>query len=182
MRLVEDLLDSVAPLDCPVTRVCVGLHWVVVESRHTGLAHTYKTNRKVELTSSGDLVGRSALELARRLRSWEPLEASLGVAALNSLIDAAGKVVRTAGIKPEDIDLFVPHQANLRIIDAVGKRVGVPEDKVFINLDRYGNTSAASIPIALNEAFEAGRIKEGDLVLLDAFGAGATAAAVLLRW
>ena len=90
MRLAEDLLDSVAHLDCAVTRVCVGLHWIVVESRHAGVAHTCKTDRKVELTDAGDLIGRSALELARRLRSWEPLEASLGLAALNSLIDAAG--------------------------------------------------------------------------------------------
>jgi len=91
VRLVEDLLESVADLDCPVNRVCVGLHWTVVESRNTGMAHTYKTGNKVELESSGNLVGKSALELAKRLRSWEPLEASLGVAALNSLIEPAGE-------------------------------------------------------------------------------------------
>jgi len=90
VRLLEDLLDSVDNLDCPVKRVCVGLHWTVVESRNVGMAHTYKTGKKVELESSGDLVGKSALELAERLRSWEPLEASLGVAALNSLIEPAG--------------------------------------------------------------------------------------------
>lgn len=90
MKLVDDLLKSVAHLDCPVKRVCVGLHWTIVESRHTGIAHTYKTGKKVELESSGGLVGKSALELARRLISWEPLEASLGVAAMNSLIEAMG--------------------------------------------------------------------------------------------
>lgn len=90
MRLVEDLLQSVAHLDCPVKKVCVGLHWTVVESRYAGMAHTWKTEGKVELESSGSLVGSSAFELASRLRSWEPLEASLGLAALNSLIEPKG--------------------------------------------------------------------------------------------
>jgi hypothetical protein len=93
VRLVDDLLASVAHLDCPVKRVCVGLHWTVVESRYTGMAHTYKTNHKVELEASGTLVERSALELALRLRSWEPLESSLGLAALNSLIESTGSPV-----------------------------------------------------------------------------------------
>ena len=92
MKLVDDLLESVARLDCPVKRACVGLHWTVVESKHTGMAHTYKTSDKLELESSGNLVGKSTLDLAGRLRSWKPLEASLGVAALNSLIDPVGTV------------------------------------------------------------------------------------------
>jgi uncharacterized protein (DUF4213/DUF364 family) len=91
VRLTDDLLESVAQRDCPVKRVCVGLHWTVVESEYTGMAHTFKTGNKVELRSSGALVGQSALELTRRLRSWEPLEASLGLAALNSLIQPTGK-------------------------------------------------------------------------------------------
>ena len=90
MRLIDDLLEGIGHLDCPVKRVCVGLHWTVVESKCTGMAHTYKTSNKRELDSSGSLVGKSALELALRLRSWEPLEASLGVAALNSLIEPVG--------------------------------------------------------------------------------------------
>jgi len=90
VKLVEDLLHSVADRDCPVRRVCIGLHWTAVESRFVGLAHTYKTSRKVEVADSGDLAGRSALALAARLRSWEPLEASLGLAALNSLIEPTG--------------------------------------------------------------------------------------------
>lgn len=102
--------------------------------------------------------------------------------AVRSLLDAATSVLKMGGVEAKDVDLFVPHQANRRIIDAVGKRLGVPEDKVFINLERYGNTSAASIPIALDEAAECGAMKKGDLVLLDAFGAGATTAAALLRW
>lgn len=90
MKLIDELLASVRGQDCPVRRVCVGLHWTAVESRFTGMAHTYKRGRKVELASSGDLVGHSALELAGRLESWEPLEASLGLAALNSLIEPRG--------------------------------------------------------------------------------------------
>ncbi|MGB2987428.1 MAG: DUF364 domain-containing protein [Phycisphaerae bacterium] len=91
MRLIDDLFESVAHLDCPVKRVCVGLHWTIVESKYTGMAHTYKTNDKVELDSSGDLVGKSAIELALRIKNWSPLEASLGVAAINSLIEPVGK-------------------------------------------------------------------------------------------
>lgn len=102
--------------------------------------------------------------------------------AVRSLADAASTVLKKGGVKASDVDLFVPHQANLRIIDAVGKRLGVPEEKVFKNLERYGNTSAASIPLALDEAYESGAMKSGDLVLLDAFGAGATTAAALMRW
>lgn len=90
MKLVDDLLESVAENDCPVRRVCVGLHWTVVQSRCTGMAHTYKTGDKSELESSGSLVGKSALSLAKRLESWNPLEASLGVAAINSLIEPVG--------------------------------------------------------------------------------------------
>ena len=91
MRLVDDLIESVAHLDCHVKRACVGLHWTVVESKYTGMAHTYKGGTKVELEWSGDLVGRSAFELATHLRSWQPLEASLGVAAMNSLINPEGE-------------------------------------------------------------------------------------------
>lgn len=93
MKLIDDLLESVQGRDFPVKRVCVGLHWTAVESRFVGMAHTYKTRQKVEITDSGNLVGRSALELAQRLRSWQPLEASLGLASLNSLIEPRGEAV-----------------------------------------------------------------------------------------
>ncbi len=90
VKLIDDLLRSAADRDARVTRVCVGLHWTAVESRFVGIAHTYKTNRKVEIAGAGELVGSGALDLAARLRSWEPLEASVGLAALNSLIEPAG--------------------------------------------------------------------------------------------
>ena len=82
----------------------------------------------------------------------------------------------------DDLDWFVPHQANLRIIEAVAKRIKLPMGKVLVNVDRYGNTSAATIPTMLDEANRDGRIKSGQTVLMDAFGAGLTYGAILVRW
>lgn len=102
--------------------------------------------------------------------------------AVRAMEEAAIKVLTAGGFHSNDIDLFVPHQANKRIIDAIGKRLGLPDDKVFVNLDRYGNTSSASIPLALDEANRAGRMQRGDLVLLDSFGGGLTWAAMSIIW
>jgi len=85
-------------------------------------------------------------------------------------------------LKPEDISLLIPHQANHRIISATAKRLGLGLDRVMINLDRYGNTSAASIPIALDEAVRSGRVKSGDYIILEAFGGGLTWASALIKW
>ncbi len=101
------------------------------------------------------------------------------VRVMNSATEA---VLEKAGMDKEDIDLLVPHQANLRIIDAAVKRFGLSEDKVAINVDRYGNMSSASIPVALDEAVEAGRLKEGDTVILVGFGGGLTWGAALCKW
>jgi 3-oxoacyl-[acyl-carrier-protein] synthase-3 len=92
------------------------------------------------------------------------------------------EVLEAHGYGPADIDMLIPHQANLRISEFVAKRLGLPPEKVHNNIQRYGNTTAASIPIALHEAVQAGRIKEGDLVVLAAFGAGLTWGASLIRW
>jgi len=91
-------------------------------------------------------------------------------------------VVEGAGLKPEDVDLVVPHQANTRIIEALATRLNIGMERFKINLDRYGNTSAASIPIALDEAWRNGRIGSGDNVLMVAFGGGLTWAGALIRW
>ena len=91
-------------------------------------------------------------------------------------------VLEKAGMKPEDITWLVPHQANIRIIDSTRERLGLPPEKVYVNIDKYGNTSAASIPIALSEMHEKGLLKKGDIVLLVSFGAGFTWGAVLMRW
>jgi 3-oxoacyl-[acyl-carrier-protein] synthase-3 len=91
-------------------------------------------------------------------------------------------LLKENGYTAADIDLFIPHQANQRIIDTLGERLKMPTERIFVNLERYGNTSAASIPLALDEAVQAGRLKDGDLVLFVAFGAGLTWGASLLRW
>jgi 3-oxoacyl-[acyl-carrier-protein] synthase-3 len=92
------------------------------------------------------------------------------------------EILERNGLGIKDVNLFVPHQANLRIIEAVGSRLSVNADRVFVNVDKYGNTSAASIPLALDEARAAGRIQAGDRVLITAFGAGLTWGAALLRF
>ena len=91
------------------------------------------------------------------------------------------EVIRDAGLQTEDIDLFIPHQANVRIIESAARSVGLPEEKVYVNIQKYGNTSAASIPIALCEAFEEGRAKVGDTLALVSFGAGLTWASAVLK-
>jgi 3-oxoacyl-[acyl-carrier-protein] synthase-3 len=91
-------------------------------------------------------------------------------------------VLESRQLTADDISLVVPHQANLRIIEAVAKRAGVPMERVFVNVHRYGNMSAATVPVALVEAIEAGRVQPNSLVLLPAFGAGLTWCAHLVRW
>lgn len=103
--------------------------------------------------------------------------------AVRAMEEAAVEVLRRAGIRQEEVDCFVPHQANTRIIEALAKRLCLPSEKVVINVDRYGNTAAASIPIALYEAVSEGKIKPGkSLVLMVAFGAGLTWGALALRY
>jgi 3-oxoacyl-[acyl-carrier-protein] synthase III len=96
--------------------------------------------------------------------------------------DCAGQLLARHGFTPRDVDLFIPHQANLRIIEAANKRLGLPMERTFVNIDRYGNTGAASVYVALAEAVSLGRLHRGDLVLLAAFGGGFTWGAALLRW
>lgn len=102
--------------------------------------------------------------------------------AVRSMTDIAMTALEANNMSVGDIDLFIPHQANIRILDATAKRIGLREDQCYINVDRFGNTSGATIPLAMDEANRAGRIKEGDILLLDAFGGGFTWAAALLRW
>ncbi len=102
--------------------------------------------------------------------------------AVGMITDVVESVFAQAGITAEDLDWFVPHQANKRIIDASAKKLGIAEEKVVITVDKHGNTSAASVPLALCEGVDTGRIKPGDLVLLEAMGGGFTWGAVLVRW
>ena len=102
--------------------------------------------------------------------------------ATRQMAESASAAVRAAGLTVDDIDQFVFHQANLRIIQNVNKHLGIDEDKVFVNIEKYGNTSAASVPMALAEAVAAGRIQVGDRILMVAFGAGYTAGAAVVEW
>ena len=102
--------------------------------------------------------------------------------ATRTLATTALESVRKSGLEPDDISLFIPHQANIRIIEAVAKGLNLPMDRMFTNVDRYGNTSAASVPIAMAEAVNEGRVKVGDRITIVAFGAGFTSGAVTIQW
>jgi 3-oxoacyl-[acyl-carrier-protein] synthase-3 len=102
--------------------------------------------------------------------------------ATRQLAESTLAAIRAAGIGLDDIDQFIYHQANLRIINSVGKQLGIPDEKVFVNIEKYGNTSAASVPMALVEAVAAGRVNPGDRLLMAAFGAGYTAGSAVLQW
>jgi len=143
-----------------------------------------------------DSEGKSDL-LASRMHSdgnlWDLLYAEKGgyikmkgrelfKVAVRNMEEACREVMREAGVSAEDISVVIPHQANVRIINSLAEKLGIPKDKFFVNIDRYGNTSAASIPIALHEALQEGRIKRGDLILFTAMGGGLTWGATLLRY
>jgi 3-oxoacyl-[acyl-carrier-protein] synthase III len=102
--------------------------------------------------------------------------------AVQKISGVIEETLLTTGFTPDEIDLYVPHQANKRILDGVVKKLGVSPEKIVVTLERHGNTSAASVPLALNQAFEQHRVKEGSLVLMEAMGGGLTWGAVLARW
>jgi len=102
--------------------------------------------------------------------------------AVRMFVDSTVRVLERNGLTAADVDLFIPHQANLRIIEAAAKRVELPMERVFVNVDRYGNTGAASVYVALEEAVSAGRLAPGSLVLLAAFGGGFAWGSLLMRW
>ena len=103
-------------------------------------------------------------------------------AAVLAMAEACDEALSRAGVTADEVDLLIPHQANVRIIEATAKHAGIPMDKVMVNVERYGNTSSASIPLALDQAIAEGRVKPGSLLLLVAFGAGFTWGSTLIRW
>ena len=103
-------------------------------------------------------------------------------AAVRTMADACDEALRRAGVTPDQVDLLVPHQANLRIIEAIAKHAGFPMSRVMVNVERYGNTSSASIPLALEQAVEEGRAGPGSVILMVAFGAGFTWGSAVIRW
>jgi 3-oxoacyl-[acyl-carrier-protein] synthase-3 len=142
-----------------------GEYWNLLSVRATGIRGTVDSEIR---RSADDAIQMKGPELFK--------------IAVKSMEEVSRLVAERAGVKLEEIDLFVPHQANMRIISAVAERLGMPNEKVFTNIDRYGNTSAASVPIALDEAIEHGRIKENNIVMLNACGGGLTWGANLIRW
>jgi 3-oxoacyl-[acyl-carrier-protein] synthase-3 len=102
--------------------------------------------------------------------------------AVPAMADAAKEALAQAGLRLEDVDLFIPHQANARIIEGVAKRLRLDRSKVFVDIDRFGNTSAASIPIALCDAVAQGRVRKGDTLVFAAFGGGMTWGAAVVEW
>jgi 3-oxoacyl-[acyl-carrier-protein] synthase-3 len=102
--------------------------------------------------------------------------------AVTAMLNASKKALDQAGLTIEDISCVIPHQANVRIIEAIADRLGIPIEKFYVNLDRYGNTSAAAVAIALDEANRTGRIKAGDYILMVVFGGGLTWASTVIEW
>ncbi|MCX8103849.1 MAG: ketoacyl-ACP synthase III [Candidatus Bipolaricaulota bacterium] len=132
---------------------------------------------------AGGIKTPASLETVQKRQHFLRMEGG-GVfkSAVQMMEETTAKALADAGLTKDDVDWVVPHQANLRIITAFAKRFGIAMEKVIVNIDRYANTSTASIPIALTEAVSDGRIKPGDIVVLNAFGAGVTYGAVVLRW
>lgn len=136
----------------------------------------------LELPAGGSRMPASEETLRKGLHYVKMEGNKLFKVAVKAMSSAANNTLAEAGYSGEDLDLLVPHQANLRIIDATAERVKVARDKVYVNIDEYGNTSAASIPIALDEAKRRGVLKEGMLIEMVSFGGGLTWACVLMRW
>jgi 3-oxoacyl-[acyl-carrier-protein] synthase-3 len=148
-------------------------------------ADLYSDGRYADLLiqPAGGSRNPATLETVRRRQHFAKMKGNeVFKVAVRMFEDCAHRILERNGFKPNDIDLFVPHQANLRIIEAAVKRLRLPMDRVVVNVDRYGNTGAASVYVALEEAWTTGRLKPGALVLMAAFGGGFTWGAALLRW
>ncbi len=136
----------------------------------------------LEVPAGGSRMPTSRETVDKRLHYLRMEGQEVFKAAVNGMSKACKEVMEEAGVSPDKIRWLIPHQANLRIISAVGSRLGIPESHVYVNVQKYGNTSAASVMIALDEIVRDGKIKKGDCILMTAFGAGLTWGANLLRW
>ncbi|MCK5236737.1 MAG: 3-oxoacyl-ACP synthase, partial [Deltaproteobacteria bacterium] len=148
-------------------------------------SHLYSDGKSWQLLYSPTTIQSSPFE-KKGLRHDQPYLRMKGndifKLAVRSMSKAITKALKESGIGADDVSLLIPHQANIRIIKAMQERLKLPDERVFTNVEHYGNTSAASIPIALNEANKAGRLKKGDIVVLVAFGGGLTWACSVVRW
>jgi 3-oxoacyl-[acyl-carrier-protein] synthase-3 len=136
----------------------------------------------LKMPAGGSRMPASAETVEKRLHYVKQEGQQVFKFAVRKMSDLCEKVLQKYSLTPSDVSLLIPHQANKRIISATAERLGLPESKVVINLDRYGNTTAATIPLATRDAVESGRLKQGDLVLYAAVGAGYTAGVNLWRW
>lgn len=136
----------------------------------------------IKIVSGGSRQPASADTVARREHYLQMRGKEVFKLAVTAMQDAAVELLEKNGVSPDQVKLLIPHQANQRIIDAIAQRMKLPPERVFMNLERFGNTSAASIPLALDEARRTGRLASGDYVLFVAFGAGLTWASALIRW
>ncbi|MDH5640566.1 MAG: ketoacyl-ACP synthase III [Nitrospira sp.] len=148
----------------------------------THLRSDGQLNELIAVPGGGSRIPPSEKTLAERMQCIKMKGNETFKVAVRTLEEIARETLAANHLTIQDLDLYVPHQANVRILTAVIERLGLPAEKVMMNLDRYGNTSAASIPIALDEAVRTGRIKAGSLVMLGAFGAGLTWASAMVRW
>jgi 3-oxoacyl-[acyl-carrier-protein] synthase-3 len=136
----------------------------------------------ISLPAGGSKMPASAETVAGRLHYLRMNGNEVFKVAVRILADSVERALARCGLTMNDIDMVIPHQANVRIIDAAARKMGLPIEKFYVNIQKYGNTSAASVPLALDEAVREGRVKPGDIVALVAFGAGFTYGASILRW
>jgi 3-oxoacyl-[acyl-carrier-protein] synthase III len=140
------------------------------------------TGELLEIPGGGSARPASQETLAHKLHYMTMQGREVFKHAVRAMGESTLKVIADAGLTPDQVDLLIAHQANLRIIEAMAKRLELPMERVFVNIDRYGNTSAASIPIAICEAHAAGRLRPGDHLAITAFGGGLTWGSALIRW
>jgi 3-oxoacyl-[acyl-carrier-protein] synthase-3 len=136
----------------------------------------------IHIPAGGGRTPASATTVAERGHFMKMQGQEVFRRAVRAMLDSSTITLKNAGVSVDDVAWFVPHQANLRIIEAAAKRLRIPPERTVTNIERYGNTSSASIPLALFEAVEDGRVKDGDLVLCAGVGAGLTWGSALIRW
>jgi len=136
----------------------------------------------IKMPAGGSRIPATKKSIEDKLHFIKMNGAELFKHAVKIMADAALAATQPLGLKAEDISLVIPHQANIRILNAVAKRMGLTEDKIYLNIEKYGNMSAASSAVALVEAVKSGRIKKGDKILLDAFGGGLSWGAIVIEW
>ena len=137
----------------------------------------------LKLPAGGSRMPASHKTIDERLHYLKMEGSELFKHAVRIMTDAGERAAKAAGLKsPQEIDCVIPHQANVRILNAVAKKIGIPENKIYLNIERYGNMSSASTAVALAEAVQTKRIKKGDIILLDAFGSGLVWGAIVIKW